>query len=338
MRYLWSIICLLALSNSYASEDTNFDGLTWKAIVMQSVACLDGDSDATEETKIIEQGTNNNIPILTLTAMEHDLLEQRKPAFLFFQTSDNAYKLCDSDGGATLCLLYAICMTDLRRMMKAKEDKMASNAWSSKSKNLVRDFKKLKFLIRHSITRIISTYAVEGSFKIKTTGLQDFLQAMNQNDVTYDLMYKFIGKWFLKNYDRLPHYRIEVTNFNTGLTKAVNGIRYCESLKDPNWTPLANTFRFLCRMQQFEQDLPHNRGVYELEVKDMDTILKLYEIERSFDQGLFSDYTAIKTVSKGPRGEIIETTTWVPTKENPQVAIGKHAKSATNNRSKKKSV
>ncbi len=338
MRYSWFIICLFALSNSYASDDTNFDGLTWKAIAMQSIACLEGDSDATEDTKIIEPGTHKNIPILTLTAMENDLLEQRKPSFLFFQTSDNAYKLCDSDGGATLCLLYAICMTDMRCMMRSNADQMARNAWSYKSKNLVRNFKNLKFLIRHSINRIVSTYAAEDSFRINTTGLQNFLKAMNQSYITYGIMYKFIGKWFVDNYDRLPHYRIEVTAFATGLTKAVNGIRYCESPKDPNWTPLANTFRFLCRMQQFEQDLPHNRGVYELEVKDMDTILKLYEIERSFDQGLFSDYTAIKTVSKGPRGEIIETTTWVPTKENPQVAIGKHAKSATNNRSKKKSV
>lgn len=305
MRILSLVLVLFFSHSVYASKEMRNScdkELSWSQVVQGALECLDEDEEINSTPVAIA-------PTLKITALEYDLQNPNVPVFLHFQANDMAYKLEDSNGGATVAFLYACCMSNVHKEMVGLNLNAAEaiKTWRTLNKHRIPMFGQIKPLLIYSIQKLI---AINDGANVE--GLQKIL-SRESNHISYGKMYEFLGTWLRAKYDNLPSYEIEVTDLKTYVTKVIKGIKKCESSKGLNWTPVSNTLNFFCHMRKFESQVTYHRGIYEIDYDNLALLIQAVE----------QKYHSVKTVEKGPSGEIIITEKRFPENEAPQIAVAK---------------
>jgi hypothetical protein len=301
--------------DSGAEEDSSYlDSLTWDHLARTAVGCLDNESRApVEEPLQAKDQTSPHIPVLHLTGMEHDLQAVNKPSFLYFKAGEHmSYRLSDVDGGATFSLLYAMCMSDVRRSLAGLRRNKASKRWNCISQRSIDNFEIMRFLLKHNVSRFMTAHDGDNTFDLAS--LDRIITAIRYDDMTYSKLYHSLGTWLATYYDKLPPYMIEVTDSATQKGWLIKGIM------NNGASPIGDTLRSLCHMATFERALDFDEGVHELSY-DLKMLMLAYNLRRGSDQNLWSDYHEERTIHQGPNRVLTVTISYIPIAPDPKVAV-----------------
>lgn len=311
MKKLCLLMFMLISANVFASSDEEGDmsNLSWAHVVSSSLNCLQEDSKNSDKTP--EDPVTPNQGQLKFIALDCDIPGIRH-AILSFRADDTLYRVHDEDGAVTLAVLYVHWMSNIREALINKSNIEAAKIWKKLKINILPEVKTLRPLLRHAIHRMFNAHKNHAILNLKMLS-----PLLEDRDPSYEQLNGCLGNWLRSNFDKLPFYKIEMTNLTTRTYEETIGFHNSgQKASAPN-TPLCRSLRYLCKMTQFEKKLPNN--VPDIDFSSMADIMLIYDTQRGPFQGVTNGYkTSSVQVERREDGSLVQSITYIPTTENPE--------------------
>lgn len=293
---------------------------SWADMVEQALS--EGNPEAFIQQELPILASLTGLPILRLTAINHDIRALTKPSRLYFESQGIRYTLCDSDGGATLATLYSLCMKDVRTHLLGASPRKKGPFWNDFKIKNISYFSSIIPLLRHTMNRFRTTHLGDKAYDLDgLAGIENL--CASKSPVTYDRVYEVWGRWLRQHYNSFPLYWIEKTDPSKGDGRVLHEERTKEGYKT-GVCQVDKTLGFLCRTKQYEYRHTKESGVCELEVDNLEAILTAYDVLRHIDQGVklqgqrFHELQSIEVLPNGnivKRIEIVKVPGYLPKEE-----------------------